>query len=117
MMAASLNYAGGPAAPPLQGEAAAEELRGRLGVLVNTIRAAARHDLGEGDFVALEEHFMIEMEDMRGSASAMRQGPKPLPALHNWVAFQNLLASLSATGWWPRHAHAGLSKMATCPPG
>ena len=74
-MAATMNYAGGPAAPTLQGEAAAEELRGRLGVLLNTIRAAAGQDLGEGYFIALEKHFMVEVEDMRGSASAMRQGP------------------------------------------
>ena len=110
-MAALLNHGEGPALP-LHGEAAAEELRGRLCALVDTTRAAARHDLGERAFDALEMQFMDEMEDMRASATAIRQGPKSLPALHNWVAYQDLLASLSASGWWPRHAHAGLGRMA-----
>ena len=111
-MATLMNHGDGPAALPLQGEAAAEELRGRLCRLVSTTRAAARQDLEEGAFGALERHFMDELDDMQASANVARQGPKPLPALHNWVAFQDLQASLSASGWWPHHAHAGLGRMA-----
>ena len=87
-------------------------MRARLGVLVNATRGVARHDLEERAFDAFEAHFFDEMESLQTLVLALRQGPRPLPSLHNWVAFQDLLASLSATGWWPRHAHAGLGRMA-----
>ena len=96
------------------GEGGVEEPRHRLSTLVNVTRDAARHDLEERAFDAFAAHFFDEMESVQTLVLALRQGPRPLPSLHNWVAFQDLLASLSATGRWPRHAQSGLCRMAAC---
>ena len=68
-----------PLLAPSMGRQRLRSWGGRRCVLVNTTRAAARHDLDDRAFVALEKHFMDELEDMQASATAVRQGPKPLP--------------------------------------
>jgi hypothetical protein len=130
-MMASLNVAG-PHGPSLQqpvatGEALLEgarpatpgvspvdELKGRLDALVGLVRGTARPDLSEQAFCTLEETFYRRVEDMQALIPGMWLGPEPPPLLHNWVGLQALLASVSAIGWWPPHAHAGLRRMAAC---
>ncbi|MFM7979865.1 MAG: hypothetical protein ACKPKO_11170, partial [Candidatus Fonsibacter sp.] len=54
---------------------------------------------------------LAEVMDLQELAPKIWAVPEPPLGLHNWVVFQSLVASLSASGRWPQFTGQALGKM------
>ena len=93
------------------GLSAREDLRVGLARIGDWAWSEASTMLDREALCRIEARCLAELADLQELVPKVWDVPEPPPGLHNWVVAQSLVASLSASGRWPRFAGHALSRM------